>query len=178
MAAEDLNLSGVRSLDQALARTRNGTDAVKLAAKMGLWTEAVHSRPNERPEFPGRISDLTPGQLSDLYARWTAEFGRISEICGAIDAQDGLVRIQLKSVQAAARGRVRRSLEDGSKVTQTALNDQADEDPAVIDCIEQQGLLSVLAAHSKAAKEVTQQYLTTISREIAFRDAQMKARLY
>ena len=57
-------------------------------------------------------------------------------------------------------------------------NDQADEDPAVIDCIEQQGLLSVLAAHSKAAKEVTQQYLTTISREIAFRDAQMKARLY
>ena len=178
MAAEDLNLSGVKSLDQALARTRNGADAVKLAAKMGLWTESTHARTPVRPEFPGSLSQVTPQELTDMYARWTSEFGRITEICGAIDGQDALLRIQLKSAQAAARARIRRAQEEGSKLSQTALGDLADEDSGVIDLIEQQGLLAVLAAHAKAAKEVTQQYLTTISREIAFRDAQMKARIY
>jgi hypothetical protein len=58
------------------------------------------------------------------------------------------------------------------------LSDLADEDQAVIDLVEQQGLLGVLSAQASAAKEVTLQYLQTISREISFRDAQMKARVY
>jgi hypothetical protein len=178
MAAEDLNLSGIKSLDQALGRTRNGTDAVRLAAKMGLWTESIHAKPPVRPEFSHVLSGITPAELTDRYAQWTAEFGRITEICGAIDGQEALLRIQLKSAQAAARGRIRRAQEENVKLSQTALTDLADEEAAVIDLIEQQGLLAVLAAHAKAAKEVTQQYLTTISREIAFRDAQMKARIY
>jgi hypothetical protein len=54
----------------------------------------------------------------------------------------------------------------------------AEEDPSVVDLLEQSGLLAVLAAHADGAKEATQQYLASISREIAFRDAQMKARIY
>lgn len=179
MAAEDLNLTGVKSLNQALARTRNGTAAVELAARLGLWTEPAHQRRQARPEFPTKLSDLTPSQVTDLYAQWTAEFGRILELRGAVAGQEALLRIQLKSAQAAARGRIRRAVPAEEKVpTAATLNDQVDEDPVVLDLIEQLGLLSVLSAHSDAAKEATAQYLATISREISFRDAQMKARIY
>lgn len=180
MASEDLSLSGVRTLDQALGRTRNGTDAVKLADRLGLWTSQVHSRANSRPEFPSRISELTPPQLSDLFSTWTAEYGRILELCGVLAGQESLLKLQLKSAQASARARIRRNATEGekTKLTSTALSDAADEDPAVVDIAEQQALLIVLTAHAGAAREATQQFLTTISREIAFRDAQLKARVY
>lgn len=177
MAAEDLNLSGIRTLDHALARMKNGTAAVALATKLGLWTASAHQKTMVRAEFPQQLSDLTPTQLSDLYARWTAEFGRIAELCGAVSGQEQLLKIQMKSAQAAARARARRANPD-QKLTQGALGDLADEDSAVIDLVEQQGLLAVLAAQAQAAKDVTLQYLNTISREISFRDAQMKARVY
>jgi hypothetical protein len=179
VAAEDLNLVGVKSLEQVLARTRNGTGAVELAKKLGLWTREAHAGVLDRPEFHTTLSDLTPAQLSDLYGTWTAEFGRIVELCGAVAGQEGLLRIQLKSAQASARGRIRRSLDkDAKPLTAAALNDLADEEQNVIDLFEQAGLLAVLAASAQAAKEATAQYLATISREIAFRDAQLKARIY
>jgi len=177
MATEDLTLSGVKSLDQALARTRTGTDAVALADRLGLWTSSVHSRTQQRPVFPGTLSELTPAQLSDLYATWTAEFGRITELCGVLSGQEAVLKILLKSAQASARARIRRASPD-AKFTTTQLADSADEDPAVSDLCEQQAILAVLTAHAQAAREATQQYLTTISREIAFRDAQLKARVY
>jgi len=179
MAAEDLNLTGVKSLNQALSRTRNGTAAVELANRLGLWTESAHQKRRERGAFPERLSELAPSQISDLYALWTAEFGRILELRGAITGQEGLLRIQLKSAQAAARARLRRALPAEEKApSATSLNDQVEEDPVIIDLVEQLGLLSVLAAHADAAKDATEQYLATISREISFRDAQMKARIY
>ena len=178
MAAEDLSLSGVKTLDQALARTRTGVDAVKLAERLGLWSTTAHGRANQRPDFPTRISELTPAQLSDQFAIWTAEFGRITELTGVLSGQESMLKLHLKAAQAAARARIRRAAAEGEKFTATALSDAADEDPAVADLIDQQGLLVVLTAHASAAKEATQQYLTTISREIAFRDAQLKARVY
>lgn len=179
MAAEDLNLTGVKSLNAALARTRNGAAAVELATRLGIWTSAAHQRKQERAAFPSQLSDLTPSQVTDLYAAWTAEFGRILELRGAVAGQESLIRIQLKSAQAAARARIRRGLATDEKApSSAALNDQVDEDPAVLELIEQLGLLAVLSAHADAAKEATGQYLATISREISFRDAQMKARIY
>jgi len=179
MASEDLNLTGVKSLNQVLSRVKNGVASVELANRLGLWTEPAHTRKNSRPEFPVKLSDLTPQQLSDLYSAWTGEFGRIVELCGTINGQEALLRIQLKSAQASARARIRRNLQEGERApSQGALNDQVDEDPAVVDLIEQSGLLLVVGAHATAAKEATAQYLATISREISFRDAQMKARIY
>lgn len=179
MAAEDLNLTGVKTLNQVLARTRNGVAAVELAKQLGLWSESVHHNRRARDAFPEKLSDLTPTELSDLYAKWTGEFGRILELCGAVAGQEALIRIQLKSAQAAARARIRRAVPDDAKQpTAAALSDQADEDAAVTDLVDQTGLLALLAAHAQAAKEGTAQYLNTISREISFRDAQMKARIY
>lgn len=179
MAAEDLNLTGVKTLNQVLGRTRNGTAAIELAKHLGLWTESVHQSKRLREAFPEKLSELTPGQLSDLYSKWTGEFARILELCGAVAGQEALLRIQLKSAQAAARARIRRAVpDDARQPSATALADQADEDAAVTDLIEQTGLLALLGAHAQAAKEATAQYLATISREISFRDAQMKARIY
>ena len=179
MAAEDLNLNGLRSLNQALARTKNGTAAVELATKLGLWTQTAHAAPATRPTFRRALSDLSHGQISDLYAEWTAEFGRIVELCSAISGQEALLRIQMKGAQAAARSRIRRAQPaDAKALSAQTLGDMSDEDPAVVDLLEQTGLLAVLAAHADGAKEATQQYLASISREISFRDAQMKARIY
>lgn len=179
VASEDLNLTGVKSLNQALGRTKNGVAAVELANRLGLWTETVHQKRNTRPEFPAALSELTPAQLTDLYSSWTAEFGRLIELCGAIKGQEALLNIQLRSATAAAKARLRRNVAEGEKApTGKAVDDMAEEDPAVIDLMEQTGLLAVLSAHANAAREATQQFLSTISREITFRDAQMKARIY
>lgn len=178
MAAEDLNLSGIKSLAQALGRTKNGEAAVELARRLGLWTQQAHAETQVRRQFEKKLSELTPGQLSDLYAYWTGEFGRILELCGAISGQEDLLKIQLRGAQAAARARLRRAVPEGQKaLTSTQLADQAEEDSTVIDLQDQMGLIAVLKAHANAGKEATQQYLATISREIAFRDAQMKARI-
>jgi hypothetical protein len=179
MAAEDLNLTGVRSLNQALARTKNGTAAVELAAKLGLWSTGAHANPQVRPNFRRDLSELSHAQITDLYAEWTAEFGRITELCSAISGQESLLRIQMKSAVAAARSRIRRSQPgDVKSFSAQTLADMADEDPAVVDLLEQTGLIAVLSAHALGAKEATQQYLASLSREISFRDAQMKARIY
>jgi len=179
MAAEDLNLTGLKSLNQALARTKNGTAAVELATKLGLWSSNAHTNVQVRPSFRRELSSLTHGQITDVYAEWTAEYGRITELCSAIDGQEALLRIQMKSAVAAARSRIRRAQPvDAKPLSAQTLADMAEEDPSVVDLLEQSGLLVVLAAHADGAKEATQQYLASISREIAFRDAQMKARIY
>lgn len=180
MAAEDINLSGIKNLNTALARMRNGTAAVEMATSLGLWTAARHQGKQSRAEFPIKLSTQTPSQISDLYGEWTAEYGRIVELCGAISGQEALIRIQMKSAQATVRVRIRKAaIQAGEKTpTSGALNDQVDEDPTVMDLTEQTGLLAVLSAHATAAKEATAQYLATISREISFRDAQLKNKIY
>lgn len=180
MAAEDINLSGIKNLNTALARMRNGTAAAEMATSLGLWTAARHQGKQSRAEFKAKLSTQTPSEISDLYGEWTAEFGRIVEICGLINGQEALIKIGLKSAQASVRSRLRRVAIEAKEKSPTAgsLNDLVDEDPTVMDLIEQMGLLAVLSAHASAAKEATAQYLATISREISFRDAQLKAKIY
>ena len=177
MNSDDLNLSGIKTLDEALKRTKNGLGSVSVASKLGLWTYTAHQNVKQRTEFPFKLSDLAPSELSDLYSYWTHEFGRITEICGIVGGQDQLLKIQLKSVLARTRAKIRRNSVD-TKITQSQLNDMAEEDPSVLDIIEQQGILVVIGSQAGAAKEVTLQYLNTISREISFRDSQMKAKIY
>lgn len=178
MAAEDLNLSDVRDLRGALSRLKNGAGAVELAERMGLWTDELHASSSRRAAFPREMSSLTPSQLTDLYSSWTAEFGRVLEVCGALDGQAALVKVQVRSAEASVRARLRRADTSGKALTQQALSDASAEAPEVRDLYEQQALIALLLAHAEAAREATAQYLATISREIAFRDAQMKARIY
>lgn len=178
MSAEDMNLSAVRDLDGALSRTKNGQAAVKLASKVGLWTDELHSSSARRAAFPRRLSDLAPSELSDLYSSWTSEFGRVLEVCGALEGQAALLKVQMRSAEASARANVRRSATEGRSMTQQHVADLAAEAPELRDIAEQMAVVAVLNAHALAAKEATSQYLSTLSREISFRDAQMKARIY
>lgn len=178
MAAEDLNLSGIKDIRGAMGRLRNGPGALELASSMGLWTDELHRSSSRRMPFPREMSSLTPSQLSDLYSEWTSELGRVLELCGALEGQSTLVKVQVKSAEAASRARIRRADTSGKTLTQQTLSDLAAESPDVRDLYEQQALIGMLLAHAHAAREATSQYLATISREIAFRDAQMKAKLY
>jgi hypothetical protein len=178
MATEDLNLSHIRSLNAALAKLPTGTDAVELAKKLGLWTTAAHMAVVERQVFKSNLSALNPDQISDEAGLWTAEFGRITELGGVLIGQREQLKVRARAARAEARSRARAAHKDVKPLPATAVNDQAEEDPAVIDQEERLALVETLLASTNAAKEVTQQYLATLSREISFRDAQLKARIY
>ena len=185
VASEDLQLSGVRTLPQVLARTPNGTDAVELAKRLGLWTGAAHEEIRPRRRFPANLADLTPPQLSNEVAHWTADFGRLTELVGALGGQRNQLRIRAKAVRAEARSKIRRRYADAAAAdkaakmpTASAVTDEAEEDPAVIDVEERLSVVELLLEQTQAAKEATAQFLATLSREISFRGDQMRGRIY
>jgi hypothetical protein len=178
MSTEDLDLSSIRSLTAALARLPTGTDAVELSKKLGLWTTTAHMEVPERPKFKVNLSELTPDQISNEAGLWTGEFGRITELAGALIGQREQIKIRARKARAEARSRARATSTATKAPTAAAINDLAEEDPSVIDQEERLALVETLLAATSAAKEITQQYLATLSREIAFRDAQLKGRIY
>lgn len=173
------NPDSVNSIIASLSKSENGSIALVLATKLGLWSVGSHKETISRSNFPYEISSLSHSQLSDLYSRWTSEFGRITELCGAINGQEFLLKLKIKTAQAKARSIIRSSSSSSGKaLSSTALNELADEDITVIELVEQGALLQLISAHANAAKEATAQYLASISREISFRDAQLKAKIY
>lgn len=149
-----------------------------MAKSMGLWSDSMHSSPAEKPTFIKDLSKLSPSQLSDLYGGWTYEFGRIVEICGVLNGQDGLLKIQLKSALASARARIRKSNVSDKSLTVSLLNDLAEEDPNVIDISNKLSNITIMLAQANSAKEIAAQFLASLSREISWRDAQIKAKIY
>ena len=185
MGVEDLDLKGLMSFGQAMERLPQGRAAVDLARKMGLWTTISHREVAERKRFPSKLSDMGPNELSDEHAHWAADFGRLVELAGALNAQMQYLKLTSKRARAAARSRVRRERLEApegqpapKQPTVAELNDLAEEDPAVMDVDAQIAMVEMLLAHVNATREATTQYLASLSREISFRDAQMKARLY
>lgn len=179
MTIETTNLGSVSEIVSVISKSENGSAALALASKLGLWSIDAHRGHLPRASYPAEVSKMTHSQISDLYSRWTSEFGRITELHGAIAGQEAVLKIQIKSAQAKARSRVRAAqLPEAKPHSATVLADLADEDPMVIELIEQSSLLVLLAAHVGASKEATAQYLASLSREISFRDVQMKAKLY
>lgn len=178
--ADSLNVDKIKSLSDALERTANGKAAVELARKLGIWTATAHAAPSERPRFRHDLSEIAHSQLSDILGAWSAELGRITELHGAFVGQENALKIEMKAAQARARSRIRRQREtDNLKPLSLAdLKDEADEQTDVIDLYDRASILAIVMASTAASKEATQQYVATISREIAFRDAQIKGRIY
>jgi hypothetical protein len=171
--------TSVNEIVNSLSNSENGSIAMALATKLGLWSVDSHRPSVARESYPAEISSLSHSQISDLYSRWTSEFGRITELCGAISGQETLLKIKIKTAQAKARSVIRNRYNQSTKpLSSTALSDLVDEDPNVIELYEQGTLLQLISAHANAAKEATSQYLSSISREISFRDVQLKAKIY
>lgn len=179
MAVEDLQLDGAATFTQAMERLPQGRAALTFAKRVGLYTPGYHGEQAARREFPKNIGALGPRDLSNELAYWTADMGRLCEMMGLLAGVQVYLRRRSKAVRASARARVRRQpLPEGKKsITVSELNDLAEEDDAVIDVEDSLAYTEILLAWFAAAKEATAQNLTTLSREITFRDSQYKARL-
>lgn len=185
MGVEDIDLQGVRSFGQAMERLTQGPAALELARRMGVWTSEAHRSVPERRAFKARLSALGPSELSDEHGYWAADFGRLVEMAGALNAQLHLLRLESRRARASARARIRRERSqrvEGQPApkapTIAELNDLAEEDLSVEDVDTRTTLVEMLLAHVNASREATTQYLSSLSREISFRDSQMKAKLY
>jgi hypothetical protein len=178
MADTDAPLSSIAALRNALERLPNGTEAVRLMTRLGLWSAEAHRSPGERKSFPARFSNLQPDDLSDLSARIIADAGRVLELCGLLNGIEAQLKMRAKAARAAARSRARREWSADVKApTRAELDDLAEEDPAVVAVDEQIALLALLLAQATAVREANQMYKEGVSREITYRGAQMSARL-
>jgi hypothetical protein len=176
---EDANLSSLDSLRATLERIPNGTDSVRLMAKLGLWSSDAHRGAQARPSFPKEFSSLSAQQLSDLSARVISDAGRVIELTGLLLGLEMQLKVRLRSARAAARARNRREWPEGAKApTKTELDDLAEEDPIVLSLEEQLALLTQLRAQADAVKEANQLYKEGVSREITYRAAQLQARVF
>lgn len=173
------DIASITALRQALERIPEGADAVRLFAKLGLWTSESHRAPGERKAFPSEFSKLGPNELSDLSARVISEAGRVVELVGLLNGLQARLELRMRAARAAARSKARRAWpEDQKAPTKAELDDTAEEDPTVIELGEQLGLLQLLLAQAGAVREASQLYKEAVSREITYRAAQLQARMY
>lgn len=173
------NLGSVTALREALERLPDGTEVVRMFAKLGLWTSELHRNSLERRALPSEFSKLSAQELSDLSSRVVSDAGRVLELVGLLTGLDAKLRIKIRAAKAAARSRSRRAWpEDAKAPTKTELDDLADEDTAVVTLEEQAGLLQVMLAQANAVREANQMYREAISREITYRSAQLQSRVY
>lgn len=179
MELNKLDLSDVKSFISIIEKTSTGLSSIDIAKKLGIWTPSLHAISDERPTFTKELSTLTPTQLSNTYGLWTAEFGRLMELIGVISGQEQLIKVQLKSALASARSRIRNAKPASDKTyTLSQLNDLAEEDETVLSYQQDLAIINMLLAYLSASKEATSQYISSISREIAWRDAQIKGKIY
>lgn len=203
-AMNDMGINGTKLVDvktiaSGLSHLANGRDLVDLAKRSGMWTTELQSQEWERPRFPKELGRLGPVELSDNFALWTSEFGRLAELLGHLNAHHDSLKVQAKAARAAARGRLRRKIlaeieEEESAtlaaevagkkkavkkpktITASAINDEAEEDPAVGNADAALNSLETLISIASSAKEATTMYIQTLSREMSYRETQAKQR--
>jgi hypothetical protein len=176
----EMRLEDVKNVAATLSRLPNGRELVNLAARSGLWTTELHALQFTRPPFVNNLGNLTPPELSNTFAAWTSEFGRICELMGHLSAHREALKVQAKSARASARAHIRRefaAISEGKAPTSAAVTDAAEEDPSVLEADKALNGVEMIIAIVGATKESTQAYLGTISREIAFRETQVKSRM-
>lgn len=173
------DLDAIKQLREALERIPNGTQAVRMMTRLGLWSAAAHRDPGMREAFPRKFSDLGPNELADLSAKTVSEAGRLLELVGILNGLEMQLKLRAKATRAGARSRQRRSWDPEKKApTKAELDDLAEEDTAVMTVDEHLAMLGLLLASSNAAREAQILYKEAVSREITHRAAQMNARVF
>lgn len=195
-----MNLKTLRDLPAVLGRTAEGRDMLELAERLGLWSTDLH-KTRERPVFPSEFPE-TPKELSDLWAQWTQEANRITQLVGLLHGQEKYMTLKAKASRASARSRIRaevvkaaekitrevdgtqgmsatarKTAIDRVKKTATQINDEAEEATEVREADEGLLFVQMLIASANAAKEVVLMNINSISREISYRGDQMRARI-
>jgi hypothetical protein len=179
MASVEDRLGRIKTFSSLLARLPEGDNGRALAAALGAWTATAHTGGGDFT-YPTNFSDLSDDALSDAYARWVSQTGRITEVVGLLEGQKILATLRIRQARASCRIRHRRDRDsDGKPVkhTASALSDLTEEDPVVLEAVGLTIASEVALASAKAYKEAATGVITAISREISFRQAQYSARL-
>lgn len=148
---------------------------IGVAGRLGAWSPALHTDTVRRP-MRHLLSELGPDELSCELGWWSSEYGRLCEVSGVLTAQSERLRLQARTARSQARNRIRDA--SAKTLSATAVNDQAEDDPGVLEADRRLCDTDALRHAVEAARDATDRYLSSLSREIAFRDAQMRARLY
>lgn len=185
----ELSISGINTLTNLIERLPQGANAQRLAQRLAVWTTQAHQNTSSnRKTFPQTLSELTEGDLSDVYAYWNSELIRIHELHGLLEGQRKFLDLLVRKERASARGRVRRkqdeenkqAVEDGQKpvkLTASEVNDRAEEDQELLQYVEVLAMIDMVMASVLGYREACVTATTGLSREISFRQAQFQARL-
>ena len=187
--ADQVSLTGLRSLTSVLDRLPNGVAARDLAERLGVWSQRLHQSTASRALYPSSFARLADTELSDQNAVWLSELFRATELAGLLEGQRVMLTLASKSTRAATRARLRRKYraeadqarDEGLPVpkdpTAAQLADEVEEDPEVQEQDATLAMLAVVLESAKAYKEACQAGVAGISREISFRQAQMAGKL-
>lgn len=182
MSAGGVDLSTVRSQREALDRLPLADDLVRLGQRMGLWTGAAHEQHGERRAFPANLSQVSDAELADWHGYWASEMGRLTELAGVYNGVLAALRVEGRYLRSRKRSELRRQrlrevnhgAADGTPVKPYSNKDELEDDVhasrEVSDHDQLVAQVETLRAQVEAAREATDWYLRTISREIAMRD--------
>ena len=181
---ETVQLDGLRNLTQVLSRLPQGSAALALMQRLGLWSQRLHENASSPTGSLSNISTWSDEQLSDKYGALLSELHRTTELVGLLEGQKQLLTLSGKSARASARSRLRRAHEalmvDDLKLKALsvgALGDEAEAAEAVQEVDLLVGTLGVVMESAKAYKEACTTTTAGLSREISFRQAQLSARM-
>ncbi|MFA5566648.1 MAG: hypothetical protein WDA77_12115 [Acidimicrobiia bacterium] len=173
-----------RTLREALSRIDGGTELARQARALGLWTTDAHRNIEPRRPFKTELGNLTPLQLSNESGWWAAEGARIIEMLGLLNALAVALKHDYEVVKAQARVTARKTwlqtpVEERTKtLTKPEIEDLVTLDPGVSEVQQQLLVVEQLLAVVTAARDATQNYKETISREITLKTTQMTTGLY
>lgn len=164
----------MQALEEFFNAFPSSRQALDQAKKLGIWTSSGHSAIPEKRDWPRQFSALSDDALSDANSLWSHEAARVTELVGFLESQKLSAVLKHKTAKAAARMRVRSSLDKG---TAAEIDDRASSDPGLLTADESLIKVEVLLTQAKAYKEAAILVLSSISREISFRQAQYNAKI-
>ena len=173
-----METDSIRALKVALAGIPGGTDALKLAMDLHLWSPADHQRGSD-DAFPRSFSDMTPDQISDLAAGLASRAGQVFELVRLCRGLLAHHKVRVEQAKAAARRRERAAVPaEGKRPTAQEIEDRALDDVTVVDLLSVGASLEQIFELAIAQRDKLAVQKEAVSREITSRGNQMAAGLY
>lgn len=170
----------MRNVEEILART-GGESIIILLRRLGFWVGA-DNKVGSVVSFPRKFSNLTEtgdNSIGDLLAYWTSEYGRVSEMLGALSSE----RIRLKTALSQARSYATRKIHQQAKAAEEKapgvrlLEALIAEDDAVQDVTARLSLIEQTIGSLNEIRNAIGAYREAVSREITRRGDLIRGRI-
>ena len=172
-----LDFAGVRNVNDLMNVCGTHNNLTGLLEALGSFQRSGFIGNNARSPYPATFSNLDDDALSDANAYWNNELASATELAGAIDAQRTLAGLVVKRQQYTARKNVRDKYRTNGEKAPAAsvVNEEADTTSIVTEEQDRQLILDVAYTSVKGYREACVGIVAGISREISFRQDQMRA---